>query len=150
MGFKKKGGESGEMRGSRQMGNVTLWHLSRPELWHRKPYSTLHTSPLYICGDVKHLPVSRSFSKPSPSSGQLLFCVCGSLRSVAKPRSGYEIDLNECCGQLIAVKDFLLSFPREFLLWCWLIVGTPLKLALILCCEVKCLNASSLCFGYLI
>lgn len=33
-----------------------------------------------------------------------------------KPRSGLEIDLNECCGQLIAIKDFLLSFPREFLL----------------------------------
>lgn len=33
-----------------------------------------------------------------------------------KPRSGLEIDLNECFGQLIAIKDFLLSFPREFLL----------------------------------
>jgi len=34
---------------------------------------------------------------------------------VPKPRSGLEIDLNECCRQLIAIKDFLLSFPREFL-----------------------------------
>lgn len=31
-----------------------------------------------------------------------------------KPRSGLEIDLNECCGQLIAIKDFSFHFPGSF------------------------------------
>lgn len=33
------------------------------------------------------------------------------------PRSGLEIDLNECCGQLIAIKDFLLIKEEDFLHW---------------------------------
>lgn len=79
----------------------------------QRPSSSL----LDTCGDVQHL----------TSLGRLLLfsAVVGVFVGAVVQRRGREagsglvIDLNECRQQLIARRDFLLSFPREFLFWCW-------------------------------